>query len=196
MTARPNPVNRTSTSKASSAPLESNKTALVSSSASLTGSFPIKLGAAVIIQPRSLLSSAIGPIAIGESCIISERASIINFTQSSPQPETNQSSLPKTSLAEGVLIECGAEVEAASIGAFTVIEAGATVGKGAVIGSYCKVCARVQIGEGEVVADGTVVFGSGWGERRAGRKGGVMEEKREAWVKEQGEVLRKLWTGK
>lgn len=196
MATRPSPITRTSTSKALSPPLESYSTTLVSASASLNGSYPIRLGPHAIIQPRSQLLSAVGPIDIGEGCIISERASIGSSKSASPQLEIDARTAPRVTLAQGVLIECGATVEAASIGAFTVVEAGAKIGRGAVLGRDCKICARVQIGEGEIVGDGIVVYGNGWGEKRMERRGGVMDGKREAWAREQGEVLRKAWTGK
>ena len=102
-----------------------------------------------------------------------------------------------TIVIQDLALPChSALVQAASIGAFTVVEAGAKVGRGAVIGKNCKICARVQIGEGEVVGYDTVVFGSGWGERRAEKRGGAMDGKREVWVKAQKEVLKKAWTGK
>lgn len=95
-----------------------------------------------------------------------------------------------------VLIEPGAIVEAASIGSFTIIEAGARVARGAVVGANCRICAKIEIAEGERIEDGTIVFGSRWGERRAEGRGGALDGKRESWVKEQGEALRKVWTGK
>ena len=100
------------------------------------------------------------------------------------------------SLAPGVLIESGATVEAASIGAYTIIEAGAKVGKGAVIGEHCKVCAGVQLEEGAVVGNGMVVYGSGWGEWRSEQGRQDLEVMRRAAVSEQYEVLRRCWTGK
>lgn len=60
-------------------------------------------------------------------------------------------------LQPGVLIETCASVEGASIGAYTIIEAGAKIGKGAVVGANSKVCAGVEIGEGMIVE--ACVFG-------------------------------------
>ena len=87
-------------------------------------------------------------------------------------------------------------IEATSIGAYTIIEAGARIGKGAKIGERCKICAGVVVGEGVVVGDGIVVWGSGWGEcRREERRtefGGLREKR----VREQGDVLKRGWIGK
>ena len=82
------------------------------------------------------------------------------------------------------------------MGAYTIIEAGAKIGKGAVVGSNSKVCAGVEIGEGMVVEDYTVVYGSGWGERRKTKKGSGLDGMRKTWVDLQGEALRRMWTGK
>ena len=99
-------------------------------------------------------------------------------------------------LSPGVLIETCASVEGASIGAYTIIEAGARIGKGTVVGANSKVCAGVEIGEGMVVEDDTVVFGSGWGERRMAKKGLGLDGMRKPWVDLQVDTLRRMWTGK
>lgn len=99
-------------------------------------------------------------------------------------------------LSRGVFIGTCASVEGASIGAYTVIEAGAKIGKGTVIGAYSKVCAGVEIGEGMVVEDDTVVYGSGWGGRRKEKKGLGLDGMRKTWVDLQRDTLRTMWTGK
>ena len=99
-------------------------------------------------------------------------------------------------LLPGVLIETGASVEGASIGANTIIEAGAKIGKGTVIGAHSKVCAGVKLGERVSVGDYTVVYGSGWGERRKENRDVGLDGMRKAWVKLQGDTLRKVWAGK
>ena len=99
-------------------------------------------------------------------------------------------------LSTGVFIGTGASVEAASIGAFTIIEAGAKIGKGTVVGANSKVCAGVEIGEGMVVEDDCVVYGSEWGGRRKEKKGLGLDGMRKRWVHLQGEALKRMWTGK
>ena len=194
MTARPSVTSRTSTSRTLVTPIHSTPTTLVSASAILTGTQPISFGPNVIIQIRARISSAYGPINISENCIISERASI--GLLSPPAPTESEDDPAGMSLAPGVVIESGATVEAASIGAYTIIEAGAKVGKGAVIGDHCKVCAMVQVAEGAVVGNGIVVYGSGWGEWRSEHERQEREGMRRAAVSEQYEVLRRCWTGK
>ena len=140
------------------------------------------------------MTSTYGPINVSENCIISERASIgLLSPPVSTQAEDDSAGV---SLAPGVVVESGATVEAASIGVYTVIEAGAKVGRGAVIGEHCKVCAGVQLGEGAVVGNGMVVYGSGWGEWRSEQGRQDLEGMRRAAVSEQYEVLRRCWTGK
>ena len=140
------------------------------------------------------MTSAYGAIHISENCLISERASI--GLLSPPAPTQAEDDPAGVSLAPGVVIESGATVEAASIGAYTIIEAGAKLGRGAVIGEYCKVCAMVELGEGAVVGNGMVVYGSGWGEWRSEQGRQELEGMRKAAVSEQIEVLRRCWTGK
>ena len=99
-------------------------------------------------------------------------------------------------LSPGVLVETCAVVEGASIGAYTIIEAGAKIGKGTVIGANSKVCAGVEIGEGTVVEDNTVVYGSAWAERRKEKEGLGLDGMRKSWVEMQQGILRRMWTGK
>lgn len=192
MTARPSVTTRVSTSKVGP-PVQYTSTTLISASASLTGSQTISLGPNVIIQIRARLNTIYGPINISENCIINERATIGML---SPPASTKADDPAGVSLAPGVVIESGATVEAASIGAYTIIEAGAKVGRGAVIGDHCKVCAGVQLAEGAVVGNGMVVYGSGWGEWRSEQGRQDLEGMRRAAVSEQHEVLKRCWTGK
>lgn len=189
---------RDSTSKTPGPPLYMTPTTLLSSSVSFSGTHPITLCASVIIQLRSRLSSFNGPIHIGEGTIINERVSVGCRTVSESQNQENgaPTAVSGVNIGQGVLIESGAVVEASSVGAYTTIEAGAMVGKGAVVGERCKICAKVEVGEGWVVNDGTIVWGSEWGECRVEKRAGELDGKREGWVKEQGEVMRRVWTGR
>ena len=189
-------MHRQSASKVSGPPLVSHSTALVSASATLTGSHQITLGPNAIIQLRSHLSSTLGPIDISEDCIIDERASVGLLSPSFPRSQTDNGLILGVSLGRSVLIGPGATVEATSIGDFTVVETGAKIGRGAVIGRNCKICAQMEVREEEVIGDDVVIFGNGWDQRRVDRKSGAVSEMRERWVKEQEQVLRRMWTGK
>ena len=99
-------------------------------------------------------------------------------------------------ISPGVLIETGAIIEGASIGAYTIIEAGAKIGKGTVIGANSKVCAGLEIGEGVVIGDNTVVYGSGWGEQRTEQGVLGLDGMRKVWMESHEDILRRMWTGK
>ena len=191
MTLRPGLTSRSSTSKPPTPPLTTTPTTLISASASCTGTHPITLGSKTILQLRTRLTSTYGPICIGDGCIISERASIGLLS-----PPQNEEEAKGVTLSPGVLIETCVVIEGASIGPYTIIEAGAKIRKGTVIGANSKVCAGVEIGEGMVVGDDTVVYGSGWGERRKVMKGLGLDGMRKTWVDLQEDTLRKMWTGK
>ena len=169
MATRPKLTNRP-TSKSQQIPLHFAPTTLLSASVSLAGIHPITLGPEAVIEFRTRLVSTHGPICVGEGSIVSERASIGLLT---PRATANPNHNSGVALGRHVFVESGAIVEAASIGDYTVVEVGAKIGQGAKVGVKCKICAKVDIRPNEVVADNTVVFGNGWGERRAlkGRKG-------------------------
>lgn len=143
------------------------------------------------MQLRARLTSNYGSIGIGDGCIISERASIGLLS-----PPQNEIEANGVTLLPGVLIESCTVIEGVSIGAYTIIEAGAKIGKGTVVGANSKVCAGVHIGEGIVVEDNTVVYGSGWGEERKEKKGLGLDGMRKTWVDLQEDTLRRMWTGK
>lgn len=98
------------------------------------------------------------------------------------------------------MVESGALVAAASVGEDCVIGAGARVGARAVLGRGCKVGPRCEVAEGEVLAEGTVVWGRKPGERRVGGalggRGGEeaarIEELRRAAHEKQVEGLKRL----
>ncbi|KAG0644401.1 trimeric LpxA-like protein [Tuber brumale] len=113
-------------------------TVVIAEAASLTGTFPIKIGANTVIHPRAKLTSAHGPITIGEYCIICERTQICP-----PDAEG-------LVIGDGVVVEVNAVVEGSVVGAGSVVEVG-----------NCKLGPLTKVLEGEVVEDNTVIFGSG-----------------------------------
>ncbi|KAM0806313.1 trimeric LpxA-like protein [Usnea florida] len=191
MAARPSFTNRSSTSKPPTPPLNSTPTTLISASASCTGTHPITLGPKTIVQLRARLTSDYGPIDVGKGCIISARASVGLLS-----PPRNEMYAKGVTISPNVLIETGAIIEGASIGAYTIVEAGAKIGKGTVIGANSKVCAGLEIGEGIVIGDNTVVYGSGWGEQREAQEGLGLDGMRKVWMEAQEDSLRRTWTGK
>lgn len=119
-----------SSKKAHSAPkppTSLSETVTISDSASLAGTKLIKIGDGSVIHPRAKLISAYAPVTIGNTTIISERASIGLLGPSDDQQEG-------VIIENGVVIEVGAVVEAKMIGSGCLIEVNATIGKGAVLG--------------------------------------------------------------
>ncbi|CUS11841.1 unnamed protein product [Tuber aestivum] len=121
---------------------------VIAEAASLTGTFPIKIGANTVIHPRAKLTSAQGPITIGEHCIICERTQIC--------PPGAEGLV----IEDGVVVEVNAVVEG-SVGAGSVVEVGVRIGKGGSVGLNCKLGPLTKVLEGEVIEDNTVIFGSG-----------------------------------
>lgn len=187
---------RASTSKAGLPPISSSPTTLVHPTVSIAGTHPITLGPNVIVQLRTRLTSTYGFIEIGQDSIVGEKATL---GQTSPDNSSSENERSGTDIGPGVLIEYGAIIEAARIGAHTIIEAGAKIGKGAVIGEHCKVCAKVEIGEADVIENDTVVYGMRWDERRIEKDGrglGGIEGARKGMMEGQRNTLKSLWTGK
>ncbi|CAZ82143.1 unnamed protein product [Tuber melanosporum] len=114
-------------------------TVVIAETASLTGTFPIKIGANTVIHPRAKLASAHGPITIGEHCIICERTQIC--------PPDAEGLI----IGDGVVVEVNSVVEGSVVGAGSVVE----------VGLNCKLGPLTKVLEGEVVEDNTVIFGSG-----------------------------------
>ena len=149
-----------SSSKTSLPPTQIPSNALVHSTASFKGQFDINVGPKAIIQLRSRIDSTYAPVRLGAGCIIYERASIGYLSRPSHVADGG------VTIGDGVIIESGAVIEATSIGSHTTIEAHCRIGKEAVIGAYCKVCSGVEVGEKAVLTEGTLVWGSGWDQRR------------------------------
>lgn len=89
----------------------------------MTGIHPITIGANTVIHLRSKLNSAYGTIAIGEGCIIGERA-VVGLLGEGGKGVV---------IGKGVVLEAGARVEG-NLGDGSVVEAGGIVGRGAVVG--------------------------------------------------------------
>ena len=192
MTTRPDPAMRTAPSSRPASAPTINQGGLLHPTASLIGTHNITIGRKAILQLRSRADSTYTPIRIGANAIIAERASI-GFL--SPTSSDDSATL---SIGEGVVIESGAVVEAASVGDYTIIEARAKIGKGAVIGANCKICAGVEVRDGDIVAEGTIVWGNGWDQRRIERdgKGLRVGAGRRGMVEGLGEGLRAVWSVK
>lgn len=184
------------------APTTLSPTAIIDTSCTLTGTYPITIASSAILHPRARIISSYSPITVGPDCIIHSRATIglrVPPEQFSSDEHSAQIQTHGVQLAANVVVENGAAVAAASVGEDCVIGAGARVGPRAMLGKGCKVGARCEVAEGEILVEGTVVWGRKPGERRVGGIGGLggeeagrIEELRRAAHGKQVEGLRRL----
>lgn len=100
--------------------------AIVADRAQLTGIHTIELGEHSVLHPYCRIRADSGRVTIGKYSTVSEAAEV-GVSDGDGD----------VVIGDGVNIEPGAVVEAKSIGDWTVIEAKAKIGKGAVIGKVC-----------------------------------------------------------
>jgi dynactin-6 len=178
--ARP-PSKRVSTIPAPPKPPASiDPTAIIANHASLTGSFPITIGAHAVIHPYAKIISTYGPVTIGDGCIIWEKAVV--------------GGAGPASLAKNVVVETCAVVEGGSLGESSVVEAFGKVGVDAELGRGCRVMTFVEVGEDEKVEDYMILYGKGLKRRDTTVKleGGVVEGLRDSSHGQQIKVLEGL----
>ena len=116
------PKSRLSEAAAVKPPTTLSSSILIADTAQLTGAHPIRIGHNTVLHPRCRLNSALGPITIGDHCILNERTVLA-------APDERGMVLDNY-----VVVEMNAVVEAARIGEGSVVEIGVRVGKGAVVG--------------------------------------------------------------
>lgn len=139
---RPSTSKRVSTVAAPKAPTSVHSTALIAGHAVLTGTNLITVGPRAVVHPYARINSTNGPIILGEASVIWEGA-VIGAPSGDKSSVPSDSTKKETDAGQGVdlgryvVVECGAVVEAASIGEGTLIEADAKIGKGAVVGKVC-----------------------------------------------------------
>ncbi|CAG8980698.1 hypothetical protein HYALB_00007190 [Hymenoscyphus albidus] len=163
----------------------STSSLIIADAASLIGTHLISLSSNTIIHPRTKLISTYAPITVGSNCILSERATI--GLQSEPSEGLSQGVV----IADYVVVEVGARVEAKSVGEGCIIEVNSKIGKGAVLGKHCKIGPMCVVAENEELADYTVVYGNGM--QRVDRSG--VEHLKFKMIARQVDVLRKLIPG-
>ncbi|KAL1297315.1 hypothetical protein AAFC00_004866 [Neodothiora populina] len=132
-------------------PCTIHPSATVSDKAIITGSHPVTIDEGCVIHPFAKITSTIAPVRIGKHCIIAERTS----TGLSTESAASENSV--VVIEDNVSIESGAVVEAARVGAGSVVEVNARLGPRAVVGKHCKISALCNIYD--EVPDYTVVFG-------------------------------------
>ncbi|KAI5859075.1 trimeric LpxA-like protein [Tricharina praecox] len=147
-----------------------SSTLVISEHCAMVGTHPVKIGNHTVIHPRCRLNSTLGPITIGDYCILNER------TQITPSDSTG------ITIDDHVVVETNAVVEARSLGEGCTVEVGAKIGKRA----NCKFTPLTVIADDELVEDDTVVWG--FGARRKDMSGS--KEARLKSVEKQVEALR------
>jgi carbonic anhydrase/acetyltransferase-like protein (isoleucine patch superfamily) len=190
----PTNTHRSSSSSHSSgppkAPLKADATATIADTVVFQGTYPVTIGAGTVVHPRARFYAYEGPIYIGDSCIICEKAVI----GAAPSPSSRSPSPSRTADPNITSSESGTgtdlKKEAATrisyfvtVGPLSTIEPGAHVHssasiealaiirRGADIGSHSKVCSGVEIAASGPVGEWVVVWGSGPGQRRKRARG-------------------------
>ncbi|KAK3110394.1 hypothetical protein LTR53_015362 [Teratosphaeriaceae sp. CCFEE 6253] len=185
MTSRPADVPRRSSQMPSTKPpCTIHPSAIVSDKAQITGSHQVEIGENAVIHPYAKIRAEGGRVVIGKYSMVYEHAVVGTAEGTSPVDVT---------IGDFAVVETGAVVEAKSIGDATTIEVKSVVGKGAVLGKWCKVAPLERVEGGEELADFTVVYGGG--QRRVDKTMKAHEEIRKAKVDGQEkavEVMRTL----
>ncbi|EHA18486.1 hypothetical protein ASPNIDRAFT_225614 [Aspergillus niger ATCC 1015] len=157
-------------------PITAHPSATISESLLIQGSHPISIGASTIIHPRARIYSYEGPVIIGNGCIISEKSVIgsaptptsTTSTTSGGIASKDEGSILPIRISNSVTIGPGAQIlPGAHIHSSSSVEARAVIGRRSVVGSHCRVCAGVEVGDGDGIADWMVVWGGGRRRRRA-----------------------------
>ena len=115
----------------------------------------IEIGENTVIHPHAKIKAEHGNMFIGKGCNVSEKA-VIGISDNNGEIDI--------AIGDGVSIESGAAIEARKIGDHCTIEVNAKVGRGAVLGKWCKIAPMCEVRENEVLEDYTVVFE--YGKRR------------------------------
>ncbi|KAK5703657.1 hypothetical protein LTR17_021933 [Elasticomyces elasticus] len=126
-----------------------HSTAIVSEKAQFTGSHAVNIGEGAVIHPHARIRAEGGNVTIGKHSMLYERALVGTVDGED------------VTIGDYVNIETGAVVEAKSVGDGTTVEVNAVVGKGAVLGRWCKIAPLERVAAGEVLEDFTVVYGDG-----------------------------------
>ncbi|KAJ5679823.1 hypothetical protein N7462_008067 [Penicillium macrosclerotiorum] len=168
------------------APLKADPSATIADTVVFQGTYPVTIGAGTIIHPRARFYAYEGPISIGDGCVISEKAVIGASPSSSvssraspssstgPSPSSSSTDLTRptgqeiaTRISYFVIIGPQSTVlPGAHIHSSAEIEALTTIHRNAEIGSHSKICSGCEVPAGGAVADWTVVWGNGVGQRR------------------------------
>lgn len=165
-------------------------TAYLDHQAYVQGTFPVKLGANVVVHPRARLLSFQGPLTIGAGTVIAERCVV-----GGPAPEDPKGPVPpppeepvETTVGQNVMLHAAAQIECgSSLEDGCLVEPRAVVMRGVKMGKHSKACAATIVDRS--VPDWIVILGGGQVRRlrqgaegpEEGRLNGLQKE-REAMV--------------
>lgn len=155
MTTKPAALKRTST-PISKPPCTIHPSAIIADKAQITGTYPVEIGEGVVLHPYARIRAEGGRVIIGKLSMVYERA-VVGCEAAGGGGEVV--------VGECVNIETSVVVEAQRVGDGTVVEVNALVGKGAVVGEWCRITALERVDADEELEDFTVVFSGG--QRRA-----------------------------
>lgn len=122
------PKSRLSESSLPKPPTNLSETILISEGAQITGTHPVSIGDNTVVSPRCKINSTLGPVTIGNNCILNERTQLT-------APDENG-----LVVEDYVVVEMNAVVEARRLGEGTAVEVGVRVGKAAEVGKVSDVC--------------------------------------------------------
>jgi dynactin 6 len=154
-----------SSTKDKQPPSTFDKTATIADTTSLSGVHMLNIGASTVIHPRTTILTHSAPVRIGAHCLISD-LSTIGITTPTHNPQNKRHS-HAVIIEDYVIIEPGCIVEGC-VGEGSILEAGAKIKRGAVVGRFCRVPPLGVVEEGEVVEDDQVALGFPLGRRVEG----------------------------
>ncbi|KAK4545884.1 hypothetical protein LTR36_002448 [Oleoguttula mirabilis] len=132
-------------------PCHIHPSAIVADKAQITGAHAVEIGENAVIHPYAKIRAEGGKVVIGNNSMVYERA-VVGVAEGGEQDVV---------IGEGVNIDTGAVIEAKNIGDGSTIEVNAIIGKGTVLGRYCKVASLERVEAGEELEDFMVVYSDG-----------------------------------
>lgn len=127
----------------------------------------VTIGHGTVVHPYAVIDSTNGPIQIGDYCVISEFASIVNTVSSAAASPTDGSKRMVVGSYNIFAPRC--VIEALRVGDGNKFGAMSSVGIMSVVEDYCVLNAKTRVTHDAVVPSRCVVFGEGnvWADRVA-----------------------------
>ncbi|GAB5357055.1 hypothetical protein AAMO2058_000341300 [Amorphochlora amoebiformis] len=142
-----------------------HKTVLKTSRSAMKGNHMIEIDEGTTMHPEATILANKGPIKIGKFNLLEEKSVIVNDT---PNPMV---------IGDFNAFEVGSCVRASSVGSRNVFEVKSVVEAGAEIGSGCVVGAGVTICKGDLLDDNVIVYGKHQNRRQIKRNRNIQDVK-------------------